>query len=138
MFNNTFKNRNLKLQKNLGIWMDHSTADLIGINAKSNTSIASKFTTNTKEEALNRSEKGMHNKRQQMHEAYYQEIANEILKFDAVLLFGPTNAKTELHNYLNKDLHFKGIKIDIESADNMSNNEQSAFVRGHFEKIENH
>lgn len=124
----------METNKNLGIWMDHSTANLIDLNTKKNNhSITSKFTFNTKEEALNRSEKGMHNKRQQMHEAYYQEIANEILKFDAVLLFGPTNAKTELHNYLNKDLHFKDIKIDIDSADNMTENEQFAFVRKHFE-----
>jgi stalled ribosome rescue protein Dom34 len=124
----------METNKNLGIWMDHSTANLIDLNTKKNNhSITSKFTFNTKEEALNRSEKGMHNKRQQMHEAYYQEIADEILKFDAVLLFGPTNAKTELHNYLNKDLHFKDIKIDIDSADNMTENEQFAFVRKHFE-----
>lgn len=124
----------MKTNKNLGIWMDHSISHLIDLNAKKNNrSISSKFTSNTKEEALNRSEKGMHNKRQQMHEAYYQEIADEILKFDHVLLFGPTNAKTELHNYLNKDLHFKDIKIDIDSADNMTENEQFAFVRKHFE-----
>lgn len=124
----------METNKNLGIWMDHSISNLIDLNAKKNNrSISSKFTSNTKEEALNRSEKGMHNKRQQMHEAYYQEIADEILKFDHVLLFGPTNAKTELHNYLNKDLHFKDIKIDIDSADNMTENEQFAFVRKHFE-----
>lgn len=124
----------MKTNKNLGIWMDHSISHLIDLNAKKNNrSISSKFTSNTKEEALNRSEKGMHNKRQQMHEAYYQEIADEILKFDHVLLFGPTNAKSELHNYLNKDLHFKDIKIDLDSVDNMTENEQFAFVRKHFE-----
>jgi len=31
-----------------------------------------------------------------MHEANYKEIADEILKYDNVLLFGPTNAKTKL------------------------------------------
>jgi stalled ribosome rescue protein Dom34 len=74
----------------------------------------------------------MHNKRQQMHEAYYKEIASEILKYDHVLLFGPTNAKTELHNYLNEDLHFKNIQIDVEAADKMTNNEKDAFVKNHF------
>jgi len=38
----------------------------------------------------------MHNKRQQLHEVYYKEIADVILKYNNVLLFGPTNAKTEL------------------------------------------
>ena len=74
----------------------------------------------------------MHNKEQQLHEAYYKEIADEILKYDHVLLFGPTKAKTELHNYLNKDLHFKDIIIDVESADKMTDNEKSALVKNHF------
>ncbi|MEZ4884552.1 MAG: hypothetical protein R3E32_07500 [Chitinophagales bacterium] len=124
----------MNTKKNLGIWMDHSTANLIDVNTKkSNHSISSQFTHNTKEEVLNRSEYIMHNKEEQMNEAYYKEIADEILKYDHVLLFGPTNARLELHNYLNKDLHFKDIKIDIESADKMTENEQFAFVRKHFD-----
>ena len=123
----------MKTKNNLGIWMDHSTAHLIDLNSNINHSINSEFTFNTKEEALSRSESLMHNKRQQMHEAYYKEISDEILKFNHVLLFGPTNAKVELQNYLNKDLHFKDIKIDIEPADKMTDNEKNAFVKNHFE-----
>ena len=89
----------------------------------------------TKEEALSKGETTMHNKEQQMHEAYYKTIADEILNYDQVVLFGPTNAKSELYNYLNKDLHFKDIKIDVESADNMTDNEKDAFVRNYFENI---
>lgn len=119
--------------KNLGIWMDHSAADLIDLNTKKNNQvITSKFDLETKQEVLPRSEYTMHNKRQQMHEAYYKEIASEIVKYDQVLLFGPTNAKTELNNYLSKDLHFKDIKIDVEPADKMSDNEKAAFVKNHF------
>lgn len=124
----------METKNNLGIWMDHSTANLIDINSNINLSINSEFTFNTKEEALSRSESLMHNKRQQMHEAYYKEISDEILKYNHVLLFGPTNAKVELHNYLNKDLHFKDINIDIKPADKMTNNEKDAFVKNHFEK----
>ena len=98
-----------------------------------NHSINSEFTFNTKEEALSRSESLMHNKRQQMHEAYYKEISDEILKYNHVLIFGPTNAKVELHNYLNKDLHFKDVNIDIKAADKMTDNEKDAFVKNHFE-----
>jgi hypothetical protein len=116
--------------------MDHSAANLIDINSKNECrSIVSNFNSETKEEALNTSESLMHNKRQQMHEAYYKKIADEILKYNHVLLFGPTNAKVELHNYLKKDLHFKKIKIDIEPTDKMTNNEKDAFVKNHFEKI---
>ena len=125
----------MEKQKNLGIWMDHSSADLIDNSTKKDIqSISSEFNADTKEEALSKSEKGMHNKRQQMHEAFYKEIGEEIAKYNHVLLFGPTNAKSELHNYLNKDLHFKDIKIDVAAADKMTNNEKSAFVKNHFEK----
>lgn len=54
----------MKTKNNLGIWMDHSTAHLIDINAQINHLINSEFTSNTKEEALSRSESLMHNKRQ--------------------------------------------------------------------------
>ncbi|MFA7273857.1 MAG: hypothetical protein WC044_08305 [Crocinitomicaceae bacterium] len=119
--------------KNAGIWMDHSTADLIDLNTlKNNHEIHSKFTFPMKEEALSRSENLMHNKEQQMQEAYYKKIGDEILKYHHVLLFGPTNAKTELHNYLKKDLHFKDIKIEIESTDDMTDHEKTAFVDNHF------
>jgi hypothetical protein len=34
---------------------------------------------------------------------------------------------------MKKDLHFKDIKIDIEPADKMTDNEKDAFVKNHFE-----
>ncbi|MFT5337946.1 MAG: hypothetical protein ACJAY8_000452 [Sphingobacteriales bacterium] len=122
----------MNTNKQLGIWMDHSNANLIDSNTKNNHSINSEFTFDTKEEALSKSESLMHNKRQQMHDNYYKEIGVEILKYNHVLLFGPTNAKLELHNFLNKDLHFKDIQIDIEAADKMTENEKGAFVVNHF------
>ncbi|MDP4665784.1 MAG: hypothetical protein NWQ53_06330 [Flavobacteriales bacterium] len=52
-----------------------------------------------------------------MHEAFYKEIGVEMLKSDHVLLFGPTNAKRELVNYIKQDLHFKDMEIDVEPVD---------------------
>ena len=123
----------MEITKKLGIWIDHSSANLIDFNGSiSNRTIETDFTHESKVEAMQRSENLMHNKRQQLHEAYYKKIADEILKYDHVLLFGPTNAKSELFNYLSKDLHFKDIKIDVESADKMSDNEKDAYVKQHF------
>lgn len=115
---------------------DHASACLIdAIAKKSNPLIESSFTSETKEEALSRSEKSMHKKQQQQHELYYKEIGAELLNYDHVVLFGPTNAKTELHNYLKQDLHFKDIQIDVESTDKMTDNEKDAFVKSHFELL---
>lgn len=123
----------MRIKRNLGIWMDHLNAHFMEINNKKDRrTIQSKFNSETKEEALSRSEDIMHNKEQQMHEAYYKQIGNVILKYDHVLLFGPTNAKVELHNYLRKDCHYDDIKIDTVPADNMTINELHAFVDNHF------
>ena len=115
--------------------MDHSSAHLIDLTKEKDAHvIMTDFSHDTKEEALSRSENVMHNKRQQMQEAYYKEIADQILNYDHVLLFGPTNAKTELHNYLKNNAHFENIKIDIETADKLSENEKLALVKDHFNK----
>lgn len=124
----------MKSHKTLGIWMDHSTADLIDLSTGSADQIQSEFTFDIKEEAIKKGEKHMHNKENQMHEAYYKDLGDVILKYDNVLLFGPTDAKTELRNYLTKDSHFKHIKMDVETADKMTDNEKVAFVKNHFIK----
>ena len=126
----------MKNSNNLGIWMDHSSANLIDISSKNECrSIVSKFTSKKKQAALIRSENFMHNQTKQTLEKLYDKLRAQLLKYEHVLLFGPTNAKVELHNYLNKDLRFKNIKIDIESADNITDNEQVAFVKKYFEII---
>jgi stalled ribosome rescue protein Dom34 len=48
-------------------------------------------------------------KRQQLTEDYYKEIADVILNYNHVLLFGPTNAKKQSYNYIMEDLRFKDI-----------------------------
>lgn len=126
----------METKNDLGIWMDHSKAYLIDPNSeKKNHSIESKFNFTIKEATLSRSENVMHNKEQQLHEAYYKKIGVEILKYDHVLLFGPTRAKKELYNYLIQDLHFKDITFDIEPADQLTENEKHAFVKNHFENV---
>lgn len=125
----------MKTQKNLGIWMDHATANLIDLDSqKQNHIITSEFTSDIKEEVLQKSEHAMHNKEEQMNESFYKEISDKMSKYNHVLLFGPTNAKTELHNFLKKNLHFNDIKIDVIPADKMTDNQQVAFVKDHFQK----
>ena len=74
----------------------------------------------------------MHNKEQQQNAAYYKVLANIIKNYEGVILFGPTDAKVELFNTINKDHHFEHIKIDIEQTDKMTDNQQRAFVKEHF------
>lgn len=123
----------MNLTKNIGVWMDHSSANFINLNTKKNSyTVISQFTTDVKDEALKRNEHLMHIKEQELNEAYYKEIADEILRYDRVLLFGPTDAKKELYNFLKLDLHFKDIQFDVVPAEKMTTNEKEAFVKRHF------
>ncbi|MFC5283826.1 hypothetical protein [Pedobacter alpinus] len=122
----------METKKTLGIWLDHSTANLLDLNKENSNIIESEFTYDTKQEALSRSEDIMHNKEQQMQESFYKDIAEKILNYKHVLLFGPTNAKLELKNFLDKDSKFKDIQIDVEAADKMTDHERKTFVKNHF------
>ena len=123
--------------KKLGIWMDHSSAHLIEFSCflLETKIIKSEFTKQVKKETLNRSEHIMHNKEQHQQHEYYKQLAEIIKKYSEVLLFGPTEAKTELLNILKADLHFEKIKIEVIQTGKMTENQQLAFVKEHFSKI---
>ncbi|WPQ61399.1 hypothetical protein SIO70_23860 [Chitinophaga sancti] len=121
-------------KKYIGIWMDHASAylmEMIGSEMKIKT-INSKFTYEEKKETLNKGEKAMHHKEQHEESAYYKEIAAVIENYDEVLIFGPTEAKTELVNLLKTDHHFDNKKIETMQADRMTENQQHAFVKKYF------
>jgi stalled ribosome rescue protein Dom34 len=120
--------------KNLGIWMDHSTAHLmeLTINPIETKTIESTFTHQTKEDSLAKSEHLMHNKEQQHQSAYYKQLGDEIKNYESVLLFGPTNAKVELFNFLKADSRFTKINIEIKQTDKLTEHQQHAFVREFF------
>jgi stalled ribosome rescue protein Dom34 len=120
--------------KNLGIWMDHSNAHLMEFTTDpiTTTIISSRFTHREKEHSIGKSENGMHQKEQHEQSDYYKKIGEAIKNYQEVLLFGPTNAKTELLNLLKADHHFEKIKLETKDADKMTQNEQHAFVRDYF------
>ena len=120
-------------KKYLGIWMDHSVAHFVEY-TKHSTPIENEDVTLTQEEKnTGGSENTIQNKENQKQGEFYKKLADEIKNYDEVLLFGPTNAKAELHNILKDDHHFDNIKISAESADHLSHNQQVAFVKAHFE-----
>lgn len=123
----------MKSIKHLGIWMDHSIAHLIIL--KDNTVISK-----TIESAVDQDEKQnygkdeslKHSKEQKHLHDYFNKISNVIKNYKEVLLFGPTDAKNELFNLLKADRLFRGIKIEVESADKLSENQMHAFVKEYY------
>jgi len=122
--------------KDLGIWMDHTSANLMEFTADpiETKTIDSKFTHEEKEQTLGKSENLMHNKEQHEQADYYRELGEIIRNYDEVVLFGPTDAKVELYNTLKDDHLFAKIKIEVIQTDKMTENQQHAFVRKHFSR----
>jgi stalled ribosome rescue protein Dom34 len=123
--------------KRVGIWMDHSSANIMAFTSEGpieTATIESPFTHEQKEQSLRRSEKLMNNKEQQEAAAYYKNLGEVIKGYDEVILFGPTDAKAELFNLLKADHHFENIKIEVKQADKLTENQQHAFVKDYFSR----
>jgi stalled ribosome rescue protein Dom34 len=120
--------------KKLGIWMDHSSAHLMTLSGNhiEHTTITSKFTHDEKEKSLANSENVMHNKEQHQQAEFYKELGDSIRNYDDVIIFGPTNAKSELANFLKADHRFAKIKIETKSASQMSDSDRHTFVKDYF------
>ena len=118
--------------------MDHANANLIEFSdePKTTTTISLDFDNQDKDQTLQRSESEMHNKQQQKQHAYYKKLSAVIKDFSEVVLFGPTNAKSELFNSLRQNHQFDSIKIEVINADKMTDNQQHEFVREYFKKFD--
>ena len=125
----------MKPLKQLGIWMDHSIAHLIELSndkmVKRTLKIAPAFLGPLENLRLNESR--INNKENDHLADFYQNLSDVIKGYDQVLLYGPTYAKTELFNQLKEDIHFDRIKIDVQPADKMTDNQQEAYVKRFFD-----
>lgn len=131
----------MRAKRILGIWMDHSTAQLSEwSNGNFMTEIIeSKPKSQANEQDLYyKGESHMLNKEQSQLAAYYKKLSDIILDYDEVILFGPTDAKNELANILKDNHLFEKIKVEIQSADKMTETEQHAFLKEFMNQSANH
>ncbi len=126
----------MKAEKKLGIWMDHANAYLMEFNID-NADAQVKALEIVLEDTAHDSNKGenlIHNKEQHQQAEFYKKLGNIIKNYEEVILFGPTDAKVELLHVLKADHHFENIKIETQTADKMTDNQQHAFVKEYFSK----
>jgi stalled ribosome rescue protein Dom34 len=124
----------MKNSKKIAIYLDHSQAilfdfDHVPIEFKT---IESEFDYQDKIEILQKGESHLHNKEQNLQHKYYKSLGDEILNYHQVLLFGPTDAKTELFNYLTEIKKFEKIKIKVKTSDKLTENQQLEFINNNF------
>jgi hypothetical protein len=124
----------MKKEKQLGIWMDHSNAIVFRMTKDSITEerIISESILNDEEYSSEKHEKKEHTKEQHQQSGYYRKLRDAIVNYENVLLFGPTDAKSELLNLLRTDHLFNDIKIELRNSDKMTENQKHAFVKEYF------
>ncbi len=125
----------MKIPKKLGVWMDHSIAHVIELqhnSIRSNT--IESLSQQGEKQNFGHDESLKQNTEQDQLSDYFKRLSTVIIGYPEILLFGPTNAKTELYNLLKEDRHFDNIKIEIETTDNLTENQMHAYVKEHFEK----
>lgn len=125
----------MKTAKRAGIWMDHETAHIIPFSTEETvmeTVEAAHFS--GAGHTASDGDKHLHHKEQRLETGFYKQLGELIKGYDDVLLFGPTDAKLELHNYLRKDSHFEKIKLVTETTGKMSPNQLHAFVTKYFQQ----
>ncbi len=126
----------MKTKSSLGICLDHSSAHIMEFTAGpiETKVVVSQFTHQEKEHSLGKSENLMHNKEQHKQSEYYKILGEVIKHYEDVILFGPTEAKVELFNFLRVDHRFDKTKIEVEKTDKMTEKQEHAFVREHFSR----
>ncbi len=120
--------------KKVAVYMDHFTANIIEYinSAEAIKTIKSEFNRSEKKEILQKGESQIHNKEQNLQQEFYLKLREELLNYESVLLFGATNAKTELLNILQADAKFLNVEFTLKNTDKLTDNEQVAFVNDCF------
>jgi hypothetical protein len=120
--------------RKIGVWINYHNANLIEYNiGKMGTKvIISKLSIQPEQDQPKQSAPNTPMLETVNKIDYYQQIGAVLKQYAEVLLFGPTDAKTELFEQLKTDPHFFEIKFTIKPADKMTEYQQYTFVRDHF------
>lgn len=133
-------------KKKLAVWMDHSEAHYFEYEGGTSTFIgkidspyqrikreegesndSTRFSAELNYTSNNENKKNSIAKNERSN--YYKEIEKTLNAYDEILLFGPTNAKEQLFNYLSGKKHYASKSIHLSNSDKLSDNQKLAEVR---------
>lgn len=128
------------MQKAAGLWIDHRKAVVVfmGDEGEETRRIDSGMEKHVRFSGGSRSEQGraddQRDKKFTGHlNKYFDEVVSQIGDVEAVLIFGPGEAKVELEKRLGKK-GLGGRIVGIETVDKMTDRQIAAKVRHHFQK----
>ena len=126
----------MKNTNQLGLWMDDSVAYLIQFTTKPFTiqTIVREFQTEEKKSNSLKKILLLSRYKETSLNKHYNKMGKELLKYEKIVLFGPSTSKLDFFDFLNEDERFLKLKIEIKDADKMNVNQQHEFIKEYFEQ----
>lgn len=120
----------MKTNIKVAIYMDHYRAEVFEYSehAELFQTFESEFNAVEKKKVLLKGESHMHNKEQDLQQKFYEVLKKTLVKYDSILLFGTTTAKTELFHVLQADHSFEAKEIILKNTDRLTENQKTAFI----------
>jgi stalled ribosome rescue protein Dom34 len=128
------------MKRQVGLWIDHKATVIvfIGDEGEETRRIESAMEKHVRFSGGSRSEEGKADDQRDRQftghlNRYYDEVVSHIRDAEAILIFGPGEAKGELEKRLANE-GFGGRIVGIETVDKMTERQIAAKVRQHFRK----
>ena len=137
--------------KQVGVWIDHSKAHLVGFKSgevkllesvdspyesikriEGEGNDTTRFSPNSEHASNNEYRKN--NTAQNEINEYLRLMEHKLQPFEDILLFGPGTMKEKLKNRMKENKAFNGKWMSVESSDKLTENQLLAFVREFFKK----
>ena len=126
----------MKSKEKIGIWMDHSEAHLIEFSLKKpEIQLIYRDHESMEANVHKYSEKQANNRKRNNQEAFYKRIWDVASDYDEVLLFGPTEAKSEFFNHIRSNRANDRVSIALRNKEKMTPDEMHDFVYHYFKPI---
>ena len=124
------------MSHDVGVWIDHKKAVIVSIAAGEVTTRTLTSDVGAHPHYSGSQEGGGEKKYEQRHnqdlDRYYDEVIGQLGKPDALLLFGPGEAKLQLKERLGRSQASSGIIVAVESTDKLTDPQIVAKVKEHF------
>jgi hypothetical protein len=124
------------MNQKVGIWLDHKSAVIVSTSAGHVTSKTLESDVGAHPRYSGQEGAGGEKKYEQRHgeqlDRYYDDIISQLGLPEAVLIFGPGEAKLELKARLSRSKALSGCTVDLETADKLTDPQIVAKVKDHF------
>jgi len=127
----------MKTNLKVAIYLDHYRADVFEYSehAELIQTIESEFNAVEKKKVLLKGESHMHHKEQDLQKKFYETLKKKLVKYNSILLFGTTTAKTELYHVLQADNSFVSKDIILKNTDRLTENQKVAFINDFYSSL---